>query len=122
VVRGSRLKPWNTNPRKVPPQQRALIAASARRNAFEQVVSRRRRIETADQVHRRRLAGARRTHDGDELALRDRQVDAGQRMHGGVPRPVDLGDAAQLDDRRLGSLSFTEILSAPAVTASTITL
>ncbi len=33
MVRASRLKPWNTKPMKVPPQQRALIAVEVVRRA-----------------------------------------------------------------------------------------
>ena len=39
------------------------------------------RIQAADQVHQRRLAGARRTHDGDVLVVLDAQADAAQRVH-----------------------------------------
>ena len=40
-----------------------------------------RRVEAADEVHERRLAGARRTHDGHVLVAPNREVDAAQRAH-----------------------------------------
>ena len=39
------------------------------------------RVQAADQVHQRGLAGARRAHDGDVLVALDAQVDAAQGMH-----------------------------------------
>jgi hypothetical protein len=53
-------------------------------------------IEAAEQVQQRRLAAPRRSHDADELALGDGQVDAAQRRdrHAvGLVGPLEtLGD------------------------------
>ena len=50
-------------------------------DAAEKIAPGSRRIEAAEDVHGGRLAGTRRAHDGDELAARDRKIDAGQRPH-----------------------------------------
>src|SRR5438445_788912 len=42
-------------------------------DAVEQVVPRRRRVEAAEEIHERRFARSRRSHDGDELAGADGQ-------------------------------------------------
>src|SRR5438067_1558208 len=49
-----------------------------------------RREQPAEEVQHRRLAAARRPHDGDELALLHVQGDAAQRRHVHAPHPVDL--------------------------------
>jgi hypothetical protein len=86
----------------MPAQQRALVAPQlADRDALEKIVAGSRRIEAADHVHRRRFAGAGRSHDGGEFAAAEGEVHTGQSMHGRVARAVDLGHAAQLDDRRV---------------------
>ena len=41
-------------------------------------------VEQGEHVQQRRLARARRPHDGDELALLNREIDAAQ--HPGLPR------------------------------------
>src|SRR5699024_4965322 len=48
-------------------------------------------VEPASDVEERRLAGARRTHDGDELARTDVEVDAVERVDGILARPVGAG-------------------------------
>ena len=74
--------------------------------AVEAVVARRRPVEKADDVHEGRLARARRSHDGDELAGLDRQVDAAQRDDvGSSLERVDLAQPAHLDDGRIASAS-----------------
>ena len=55
-------------------------------------------LEARDEPQQRRLPGAARAEQGQELARRDREVDAVQRDHG----PELLADAAQLDGPRLG--------------------
>src|SRR5690606_20198628 len=68
--------------------------------AAEQLVGPRgRAVEAAEQVHQRRLAAARRTHDRDVLARVDLQVDPAQRVHGDVARLIDARQAARADDR-----------------------
>src|SRR5690606_28570246 len=57
-------------------------------------------VETADDVHQRRLAGTGRAHDGDELAVVDPERHAAQGHHfGRRALGVDLADVRQLDDR-----------------------
>src|SRR5262245_46909403 len=43
-------------------------------DSFEQIAAARRPVETAENCHHRRLAGARRAHDGDEFAALDREI------------------------------------------------
>ena len=63
----------------VAPEQRALIAGQPGDiDAVETVAAGGRPVEAADDVHGGGLAGARGPHDGDELAARDRQIDAGK--------------------------------------------
>src|SRR5690606_10684862 len=47
-------------------------------------------VEPGQAVHERRLAGARRAHDCSEATCADLQVDAPQRMDGGLALPVGL--------------------------------
>ena len=55
-------------------------------------------VEAGEDVHQRRLAGARRAHDGGELAAAQVDVGAAQGVDGGVALAVALGDAARGDD------------------------
>ena len=100
LVRGSRLKPWNTKPR-CARRSSARWSRSSRctAHAAEQVLAGAGRVQAADDVHRRRLARAAGPHDGDELAGLDVQVHAAQRLHLGLALAVDAGDAAQADQR-----------------------
>ena len=68
-------------------------------DAEKRVAAGARRIEAADDVHRRRLARAGRTHDGDELAARDVEIDAGQRIDPGLALAVALPDLVEGDER-----------------------
>ena len=61
----------------------------------------RRAVEAADEVQDRRLAGAARAHDGEELALVHVEVDAGQRHDPHVPDPVHLVGVAEAHERVL---------------------
>src|SRR5690606_25101920 len=54
-------------------------------------------VEAAQDVHERRLARARRAHDGDELVAPDDEVDAAQRVDLLDADPVDLAERADLD-------------------------
>ena len=67
-------------------------------NIVEQIVARRRRVETTENVHQRRLAGARLAHHGDELAAMNRQIDPTKRVHGVRAALVRLRDGVRLDD------------------------
>src|SRR3954469_2763320 len=65
--------------------------------AVEDVAPGRGGVETADEVHQRRLAAARGAHDGHVLPPLDRQIDAVQGVDLLGPHVVDLVDVAQLD-------------------------
>ena len=56
-------------------------------------------IEPGEQVHQRGLAAAGGAHDRDELAAAHREVDAAQRVDGGVAGAVVLGDRMHPGDR-----------------------
>jgi hypothetical protein len=56
----------------------------------------RRRVEPADQVQERRLAGSRRPHQRHEVAFRDVEVDAVEGLDPLAPAAVGLGQAADL--------------------------
>src|SRR5438105_3841763 len=58
-----------------------------------------------DRTERRRLAGAVRAEDGDELALADRERDAVQRPH----RPVARLDVVQLEQAHDGAPRYASI-------------
>ena len=62
------------------------------------IVAARRRLQIGDRAQQRRLAAARGADEGDELAARDLQIDAAQRLH----RPV-AGLKAQRQRRRCRS-------------------
>src|SRR6202171_757677 len=57
------------------------------------------RVETAEDVHEGRLAGAGGTDDGDELAAADGHIDPAQRLHRVLPRVGGLADPFKLDQR-----------------------
>ena len=59
--------------------------------AGQVVAARRRNVETAEDVHQRRLARARGPDDGDVLALGDGEADPAQRGNRDGSGPVDLG-------------------------------
>ena len=69
----------------------------------EQVRALARRVEAAEDVHQRRLAGARRPHDRDVLAAPHLEVDAAQGVHchlAGVVRLPDTFEREKDIDRR----------------------
>ena len=81
-VRDSRLNPWKTNPISALRTRASSRAVQPRHVlAVQHVLPARRPIEAADQVHERRLAGARRAGQRDELARHDVERDASQRGH-----------------------------------------
>ena len=78
---------------------RPLVAVELRDvHAVEKVAARGRPVEAADDVHERALAGARRAHDGHELARRDRERDAVERAHLDLAHLVDLDEVLDPDD------------------------
>ena len=77
----------------------ALIAIELRDvDAVEHVGAGRRTIETSDDVHQRRFAGTGRTHDGDELAFIDVEVDARERVHFDLAHRVSFRELPDFDD------------------------
>src|ERR1051326_1180263 len=77
----------------------ALVAIELRDvDSVEQVRSGRRTIEAAEDVHQRRLAGAGRSHDRDEVAFVDEKIDAVERAHFHFAHRVDLRQLTNLDD------------------------
>ena len=67
------------------------------------------RVEPADEVEQRGLAGAGRAHQRDEVAARNVEVHAVQHLDRLAAAPVGLGDGADLDERahRSGSITRT---------------
>ena len=57
-----------------------------------------RSVEQADDVHERRLAGARGSHDREHLAIADLQVDTAESVHLDLIELIDLGDSLSLED------------------------
>ena len=58
-----------------------------------------RRVEPAQQIQKRGLAGSGRPHQRDEIARVDRQTEVVQRVDVGVALVIELADVAQFDDR-----------------------
>jgi hypothetical protein len=76
-----------------------VVVALADLGPAELVGAARRRVETADDVHQRRLSRSRRAHDGDVLPLPDVEGDAVERVHLGRPHDIGLPDIADPDER-----------------------
>ena len=83
----------------IPDAREVVVVHPADVLAVQQVLAPRRRIETADEVHQRRLARPRGSHDGDELAALDVDRHAAQRMDLLRPHPVGLPEIAGVDQR-----------------------
>src|SRR2546423_3209683 len=75
------------------------LVVSQRRDviAVQDVATRGRLVEAADQVHQRALARTRGAHDGDELTLRDMKGKALERRHLHLAGAVDLRDPLEGD-------------------------
>ena len=96
---GMRLKNWKTKPVLSRRRQRApLIVEGRDADAVDDDLARRRKVEAAQQVEHRRLAGARAAHDGDELAALDREGDAPQRLDLALAQRVALDEVVGLED------------------------
>src|SRR4051812_10352769 len=81
------------------PDDGALVAIERRDvDAVELVRAVSGTVETPEDVHQRRLAGAGRSHDRQELALIDDEVDARKRADFDLAHRIDLGQAMDLDD------------------------
>src|SRR3546814_4546168 len=76
-------------------------------------------VQAADQVHQRRLAGAGRPHDGDEITTADAQFRALERDHLGLRAGrVDLAQAAGPDHRHRVNRRRHCCLRSPVTTRS----
>ena len=98
---GSRLNDWNTKPMC---RRRSLVELLVGHVgdvvAADLHAAVGRAVEAGEQVHERRLAGARRAHDGGELAGGDLEGDAAQGVDGGLALAVATGDARRCDSGR----------------------
>ena len=103
VRSGTRWKLWKTKPIFSLRSARQLAVAVARRSAAPSrlTVPAGRRVEQAHQVEERALAAPRGTHDRDEFALLDVDVDAVERRGLDAVGAVDLADLFQADHRNL---------------------
>ena len=85
----------------VAPKAGQLVGRQRRHvDALERIAAAGRPVETAEDVHQRRLARARRAHHGDELAGVDGERDAVQNLDRDVAGVVSLGESGKLDQRR----------------------
>ena len=67
--------------------------------AFQCDVATGRRVQSSEKVEQRALAGAALPHDRQDFSAMDREIDAGQHLHGIVVAPViGLAQAPRLDD------------------------
>ena len=104
VVRESRLNPWKTNPIFLLRTVGELILRHLRHVlAVEDVLAGRRPIQTAQDVHQRRLAGAGRPGHGQELAGLHFERHAAQRADLDFADDVRLDEVSDRDDRRQSS-------------------
>src|SRR5436305_5002832 len=74
-----------------------VVGQPAGVGAVEQVAPAGRDIETAQYVHKRGLARSRWAHNGDQFAVVDSQVDAGERRYLDLAHPVDFANVLKLD-------------------------
>ena len=75
--------------------------------------ARRRLVDAGDEVEQRRLAGARRPHQRDEVALRDVEIDVDQHRDDLAAANVALHEAADGDQRRVLRASFMRASAGP---------
>ena len=81
------------------PQEREVVVGELRDVlAGDRHAALGRAVEAGEDVHQRRLAGARRAHDGGQLAGGDAEVDAAQRVDAGLALAVAADEAGRLDD------------------------
>src|SRR5690606_8177096 len=85
-----------------PIERELALRGSGKLLAAEQQPAGGRPVEAAEDVEQRRFAAARRAEEHDELALRDSEVDAAQRMHGARAAAVDLRQPLRLEAEVLG--------------------
>src|SRR5439155_15838221 len=109
VQERDKVKELEDEPGAVAPEPgRRLVSEAADHLALEDHLAARRPVEPAEQLEERALARSRRAHEGDELALLDRQGDAAQRLDRRFAQSIALREVAGLEDRRHGrSVSTT---------------
>ena len=78
----------------------AIGAEGVKRPAPVEIFACARPVETADQIHQRGFAGARRTHHRHELAGVNFQRDVLERVHFGAARSIPPGDVPKRNQRR----------------------
>ena len=89
-----------------------VVVELAHQPSRQPVVSLRRRIQAADQIHERGFSGAGGTHDGDVFAFADHDVHAAQRVEllgahfVGFPELFGLDDHAGIDQILAKTLRF----------------
>ena len=99
VSTGTRLKAWKTNPSRS--RRSRVRPAVVEAREFLPVDHHRSRgglVQPGEQVHQRRLPGARRAHDGRELPGREGQRHAGERVHGGLALAVGTAQVRRRND------------------------
>ena len=69
---------------------------------IEKVLSRRGRVETAQDVHQRGFSRTGRPHDGEKFAGFDDEIDVAQGAHFNAPRSIDLRQFAHFDKSHAG--------------------
>ena len=99
VARASRLKVWKTKPISLL-RMRASSSSLSEETSWplSQYWPLGGRVEAADEVHQRGLAGAGGAHDGDVLVMADADVDAAQGVHLLVAHLVGLPEIVGDDD------------------------
>ena len=81
------------------PQQRQVVVAELGDVlAADRHAARGRAVEPGEDVHQRRLAGARRAHDRGQLAGGDAEIDAAERVDAGFALAVAAHEAGGFDD------------------------
>ena len=85
--------------------RQAVVVELVHVRAAQPIAALRRPVEAADDVHERRLAGARRPDDGHELPAPDVEVDAVEGTDVEPARVVDAVDVGQRDERLVGGLA-----------------
>src|SRR5579864_3618801 len=65
---------------------------------FEKITARTRAVEAAQDIHERRLAAAARSHDGQELAVTDGEIDTAQSVDPGFAQLIILVERFDTDD------------------------
>src|ERR1035437_4684691 len=95
-------------PQVVPPQKRPLVACQLPYlHTLKPIFAGSRRVQAAQDVHARALAGAAGPYHRHKLTPLNPQVHAPQRLHGRGSGPIHLSHAPQLNQRRAVSPLFT---------------